>query len=64
VLPKRIKGHGRPTSHRPELILNNFSTRLGHRLGRLLACLFPHDPQFKGRQARPRRAACTGGRGR
>ena len=51
VLPKRIAGHGRPTSHRPELILNNFSTRLGHRLGRMLACLFPYDPQFKGRQA-------------
>eukprot|EP00965_Chrysotila_dentata_P024726 820047-Pleurochrysis_carterae.AAC.1 len=50
VLPKRITGHGRPTAHRPELILNNFSTRLGHRLGRMLACLFPHDPQFKGRQ--------------
>eukprot|EP00310_Coccolithus_braarudii_P014679 CAMPEP_0183341232 /NCGR_PEP_ID=MMETSP0164_2-20130417/7508_1 /TAXON_ID=221442 /ORGANISM="Coccolithus pelagicus ssp braarudi, Strain PLY182g" /LENGTH=309 /DNA_ID=CAMNT_0025511489 /DNA_START=242 /DNA_END=1171 /DNA_ORIENTATION=+ len=50
VMPKRIAGHGRPTAHRPELILNNFGTRLGHRLGRLLACLFPHDPQFKGRQ--------------
>jgi len=50
VLPKRISGHGRPTAHRPELILNNFSTRLGHRLGRMLACLFPHDPQFRGRQ--------------
>lgn len=52
VLPKRIAGHGRPTAHRPELILNHFSTRLGHRLGRMLATLFPHDPQFKGRQAR------------
>ena len=51
VLPAKIRGHGRPTGHRPELILNNFSTRLGHRLGRMLACLFPYDPQFKGRQA-------------
>jgi len=50
VLPKRIAGHGRPTAHRPELILNSFGTRLGHRLGRMLACLFPHDPQFRGRQ--------------
>jgi len=50
VLPKRIAGHGRPTGHRPELILNNFNTRLGHRLGRMLACLFPYDPQFHGRQ--------------
>ena len=37
--------------HRPELILNNFNTRLGHRLGRMLATLFPYDPQFRGRQA-------------
>lgn len=50
VMPKRIANHGRPTSHRPELILNNFSTRLGHRVGRMLGCLVPHDPQFKGRQ--------------
>ena len=28
------QGHGKPTRHRPELILNNFSTRLGHRVGR------------------------------
>ena len=31
------------------MVLNNFSTRLGHRVGRLLGSLFPHDPQFKGR---------------
>lgn len=29
-LNKKIRGHGKPTSHTPELILNNFSTRLGH----------------------------------
>ena len=51
MLPEAIRGHGRATNHRPELILNNFSTRLGHRLGRMLACLVPYDPQFKGRQA-------------
>jgi ribosome production factor 1 len=50
VMPERIAGHGRPTSHRPELILNNFGTRLGHRVGRFLGCLVPHDPQFRGRQ--------------
>ncbi|RMX37592.1 hypothetical protein pdam_00007859, partial [Pocillopora damicornis] len=42
--------HGRKTSHRPEVILNNFSTRLGHSVARLLAALFPYDPQFQGRQ--------------
>ena len=50
VMPKKLKSHGRKTSHRPELILNNFSTRLGNRVGRFLGCLVPHDPQFKGRQ--------------
>jgi len=37
-------------SHNPELILNNFSTRLGRRLGRQLAALFPQAPDFKGRR--------------
>lgn len=50
VMPEKLTGHGRPTNHRPELILNNFSTRLGHRVGRFLGCLVPHDPQFRGRQ--------------
>eukprot|EP00897_Mesotaenium_endlicherianum_P010800 jgi/Mesen1/9749/ME000698S09227 len=50
VLSKRIKKHGTPSSHKPELILNNFNTRLGHRVGRLLASLFPQDPQFRGRR--------------
>ncbi|XP_058955989.2 ribosome production factor 1 [Pocillopora verrucosa] len=49
-LGRTIKNHGRKTSHRPEVILNNFSTRLGHSVARLLAALFPHDPQFQGRQ--------------
>eukprot|EP00112_Aurelia_sp_Birch-Aquarium-sp1_P007402 Seg1806.7 transcript_id=Seg1806.7/GoldUCD/mRNA.D3Y31 product="Ribosome production factor 1" protein_id=Seg1806.7/GoldUCD/D3Y31 len=49
-LSKSIKNHGRVTSHRPELVLNNFNTRLGHSIGRLLAALFPYDPQFQGRR--------------
>ncbi|MEE6494664.1 hypothetical protein FKM82_001831 [Ascaphus truei] len=39
-----------PTEHKPEVILNNFTTRLGHSIGRMFAALFPHDPQFTGRQ--------------
>lgn len=39
-----------PTEHVPEVILNNFTTRLGHSVGRMFAALFPHDPQFIGRQ--------------
>jgi len=45
-----IKGHGKPTSHIPELIFNNFGTRLGRRSGRVLGSMFPHAPQLEGRQ--------------
>lgn len=51
MLSNSIRGHGSRTEHIPELILNNFGTRLGRRIGRLLASLFPHKPEFKGRQA-------------
>ncbi|PRW33197.1 Ribosome production factor 1 [Chlorella sorokiniana] len=50
VLSADIKNHGRATSHRPELVLNNFDTRLGHRVGRMFASLFHQDPTFKGRR--------------
>lgn len=50
-LKKDIKGCGEPTTHKPELILNNFDTRLGHRVGRMFACLFHQSPQFRGRQS-------------
>ncbi|URE41514.1 Brix [Musa troglodytarum] len=36
VLRKDIKNHGNPTDHKPELVLNNFTTRLGHRVGRYI----------------------------
>ena len=38
----KIPGHGRSTTHIPELILNNFNSRLGRRTGRMLGSLFPH----------------------
>ena len=47
---RRIQGRGRPSAHNPEIILNNFSTRLGHSVARMFASLFPHGPQFEGRQ--------------
>ena len=50
VLSKKIRNHGRATSHYPELILNNFSTRLGHRVGRMFASVFPQKPEFQGRR--------------
>lgn len=37
-------------SHNPELIMNNFSTRVGRRVGRQLAALFPQKPDFEGRR--------------
>lgn len=46
----KIAHHGQPTAHVPELILNNFNTRLGHRIGRFLGSFFPHAPEFRGRQ--------------
>jgi len=38
------------SGHNPELILNNFSTRLGHTVGRMFASLFPHQPEFAARR--------------
>lgn len=37
--------------HEPELILSNFTTRLGHSVARMFAALLPHDPNFQGRRA-------------
>ena len=39
------------TDHRPEVILNNFTTRLGFSISRMLAALFHYEPQFKGKRA-------------
>lgn len=47
---QKIVGHGRPTSHIPELILNNFNTRLGKTVGRLFQSILPKNPDFEGRQ--------------
>lgn len=44
------KNHRDITKHRPEVILNNFSTRLGLSVGRMLGALFHYDPEFKGRR--------------
>ncbi|KAK4356429.1 hypothetical protein RND71_025400 [Anisodus tanguticus] len=46
----RTRNHGKPTSHKPELVLTNFTTRLGHRVGRMIQSLFPQDPEFRGRR--------------
>jgi len=46
----KITGHGNATSHYPELILNNFTTRLGVRVARFFQCMLPKQPEFVGRQ--------------
>lgn len=48
-----IPNHGAaPTANEtnPELIMNNFDTMLGHRLGRMLASLFPQEPHLRKRR--------------
>ena len=47
---KRLPGHGNPTGHDPELILNNFRTPLGLLTAHLFRSLFPSQPQLEGRQ--------------
>lgn len=49
-ISKDILGHGTMSSHKPEVMLNNFNTRLGHRVGRMLGSLFHQEPNFKGRR--------------
>lgn len=38
------------TYHRPEVILNNFNTRLGQTVARMLGAIFHYQPDFKGRR--------------
>lgn len=47
---KLLPGHGNPTSHTPELILNNFRTPLGLLTAHLFRSLFPPQPELHGRQ--------------
>ena len=47
---KKIPGHGNPTNHYPELILNGFRTSLGLLAAHLFKSLFPQHPEIQGRQ--------------
>ncbi|KAI1085743.1 Brix-domain-containing protein [Whalleya microplaca] len=47
---KKLPGHGNPTNHYPELLLNNFRTPLGVLTGRLFQTLWPKTPELQGRQ--------------
>ena len=59
VLTKKIRNHGRATGHYPELILNNFSTRLGHRVGRMFASVFPQKPDSRATASSPSTTSAT-----
>ncbi|MCJ1235227.1 hypothetical protein MMC14_003194 [Varicellaria rhodocarpa] len=50
VAGKRLPGHGNPTDHIPELMLNNFRTPLGLLTAHLFRSLFPPQPDIIGRQ--------------
>ncbi|KAF2095289.1 Brix-domain-containing protein [Rhizodiscina lignyota] len=47
---KKLPGHGNPTNHYPELILNNFRTPLGLLTAHLFRTMFPPQPELHGRQ--------------
>lgn len=47
---KKLPGHGKPSQHLPELILNNFRTPLGLLTAHLFRTLFPPRPELQGRQ--------------
>ncbi|XP_012277914.1 probable ribosome production factor 1 [Orussus abietinus] len=51
ITPELKRSHKEITEHRPEVILNNFTTRLGHTIGRMLGALFHYEPEFRGRRA-------------
>lgn len=46
----KLPGHGNPTGHHPELILNNFRTPLGLLTAHLFKTMFPPQPELVGRQ--------------
>ncbi|PFH60689.1 hypothetical protein XA68_10527 [Ophiocordyceps unilateralis] len=47
---KKLPGHGNPTNHYPELLLNNFKTPLGLLTAKLFQNMFPRSPETQGRQ--------------
>lgn len=46
----KLPGHGNPTNHHPELILNGFRTPLGLLTAHLFRNMFPPQPELLGRQ--------------
>ncbi|KAL8622499.1 Ribosome production factor 1 [Nucella lapillus] len=49
-LSTEIRGADSMSEQRPEVILSNFNTRLGHSVGRMLSCLFNAEANYHGRR--------------
>ncbi|EAA28054.3 Brix-domain-containing protein [Neurospora crassa] len=47
---KALLGHGNPTNHYPELLLNGFKTPLGILAAKSMHTMFPPRPELSGRQ--------------
>ncbi|XP_014215817.1 probable ribosome production factor 1 [Copidosoma floridanum] len=50
ITPELKRSHKEISEHRPEVLLNNFTTRLGYTVSRMLGALFHYQPEFKGRR--------------
>jgi ribosome production factor 1 len=50
IYSEQIYNNAKSTNHHPELIMKNFSTKTGYRLSRVFNALFPHSPEYKGRE--------------
>ncbi|EDO05849.1 BRIX RNA processing factor 1 family protein [Babesia bovis T2Bo] len=50
LMASDMKGAGSFTESKCEIILNHFDTRLGRRVGRQIASLFPLDPELEARR--------------
>ncbi|XP_044734125.1 probable ribosome production factor 1 [Chrysoperla carnea] len=50
ITPELRKNYREISTHKPEVILTHFTTRLGLTVGRMLGALFHYRPEFKGRR--------------
>lgn len=50
ITPELNKDYREISKHRPEVVLNQFTTRLGLTIGRMLGAIFHYNPEFKGRR--------------
>lgn len=51
ITPELRKNHRDITTHRPEVILTQFTTRIGLTVSRMLGSLFHYNPEYVGQRA-------------